>query len=159
ENDIIKDAATGQYGVDLDGDGLIEIDLTRSGFLSVDFNNDGQPDDVIADQNGDGIPEIDLSRDGLIEFGYLPEKWTKETSRLFGRWAKIRTAVVQEYQIGLGYNNMSNGVTQPQVGGSGWMSAGTENSLELSNLPLLATKITSIKEDLPVDRNAPFDLG
>ena len=59
---MILDAATSRPGVDLDGDGLIEIDMTRSGFLDVDFNNDGKPDDVIPDQNGDGIPEIDLSK-------------------------------------------------------------------------------------------------
>ena len=82
-NDMITDAATGLPGVDLDGDGLIEIDMNSSGYLSVDFNNDGAADSVLPDQNGDGIPEIDLFSDGVPDFGYIPEKWSKETSRIF----------------------------------------------------------------------------
>src|SRR6185295_10558410 len=108
---------------------LIEIDMTRNGMLSVDFNNDGKPDDVIPDQNGDGIPAIDLSKDGFPDFGYIPEKWTKETSRIYSKWARVQSSDLQEYQVGLGVNNLANNVTDAQVPG-GWFSSGLDNRYE-----------------------------
>src|SRR5438046_5908141 len=101
--------------------------MTASGFLSVDFNNDGVPDNVVADQNGDGIPEIDLSSDGVPDFGYIPEKWSKDTSRIFSHWPKIKSSYVTDYQVGLGVNNMSNSVTSPMnPTTSGWFSTSNE---------------------------------
>ena len=157
-NDIILDAATGQPGVDLDGDGLIEIDMTHSGKLSVDFNNDGIPDCVLPDQNGDGVPEIDLSCDGNPDFGYIPEKWSKDTSKLYAKWGKVSSASLDSYDVGIGYNNMTNGVTVPQVGGQGWQNAGKENSLELNNLTLLVTNVTSAQQSLDITTPPPFSL-
>ncbi len=156
-NDIIKDAATALPGVDLDGDGLIEVDMTRSGFLSVDFNNDGIPDDVLPDQNGDGIPEIDLGKDGFADFGYIPEKWSKETSRLFSRWAKIKSGALDRYEIGLGVNNLTNSVSEAQ-GNNGWVTSDKENSLELNNLTLLSAAVARLSQSIPLDKNPPFDL-
>src|SRR5258708_255065 len=92
-----RERRPGRPVVDLDGDGLIEIDMTRDGLIDVDFNGDGKPDDVVPDQNGDGVPEIDLSKDGFPEFGYIPEKWAKETSRLFAKWGRVNNPDLQEY--------------------------------------------------------------
>jgi len=157
ENDITLDIATELPGIDLDGDGLIEVDMTRDGLLDVDFNGDGKPDDVIPDLNGDGVPEIDLSKDGYPEFGYIPEKWTRETSKIYTKWARINNPLLEEYQVGLGVNNLSNNVTDSQVP-EGWFSTGKLNSYELTNLTLLAAEVTKLAQGVPIDKNPPFDL-
>ncbi|OVE77049.1 hypothetical protein BVX98_03780 [bacterium F11] len=156
-SDLIQDLATERWGVDIDGDGLIEVDMTRNGVLDVDFNNDGKPDEAIPDQNGDSIPEIDLSKDGYPEYGYIPEKWTKDTSRIFSKWGRVTTPLLDEYQVGLGVNNMSNNITDDLVP-DGWFSTGKNNEYELSNLTLLAARVTKLAQSVPIERNPPFDL-
>jgi hypothetical protein len=156
-NDIIIDAATGLPGVDMDGDGLIEIDMMRSGKLAVDFNNDGRPDCVLPDQNGDSVPEIDLTCDENPDFGYIPEKWSKETSRLYARWARVESPALQSYEIGVGMNNMSNGVTFAQ-GNDGWTSTEKDNFTEIDNLTLLSAKVTTLARSVDFDDAPPFTL-
>ena len=131
--------------------------MTRNGRIDVDFNNDGKPDDVLPDLNGDGVPEIDLSKDGFPDFGYIPEKWSRETSRIFARWPKTVSAALAEYQVGLGVNNMANTITSNFVP-EGWFSSGKDNFYELNNLPLLAARVTSLSASVTIDRNPPFDL-
>jgi hypothetical protein len=160
QNDIITDAVTKLPGVDLDGDGLVEIDMNRSRFLAVDFNNDGIADNVLPDQNGDGVPEVDLGNDGFADFGYIPEKWSKETSRIFARWGKIHSPTLDQYQVGLGMDNMSNSVTNAMNPGSGgWLTTLKENSFELTNLTLLATKATITNQEITIDARLPMQLS
>jgi hypothetical protein len=156
-NDIIQDAATKRWGVDLDGDGLIEIDMNKDGLIDVDFNNDGVPDCVLPDANGDGIPEIDLSCDDSPEFGYIPEKWSKETSRIFAKWAPITSPSLMNFEVGVGLNNVSNSVTEA-FGVEGWIEGTKENNYQFSNLTLLAAKVTRLTQTLEIGSNAPFDL-
>ena len=105
------------------------------------------------------MPEIDLSKDGFPDFGYIPEKWSKDTSRLFSKWAPVKTSALEEYQIGVGMNNMSNGITEDMVGGAGWLSAGKDNFLEVTNLSLLASKVTRLSQSIPFSKNPPFDIN
>jgi hypothetical protein len=156
-NDIVEDSATRLPGIDLDGDGIIEVDMNKDGFVDVDFNNDGRPDTVIPDNNGDGVPEIDLGKDGVIDYGYIPEKWSKETSRIYAKWAPVTSSALKEYEVGVGLNNMSNGVTEAQ-GNNGWINTEKSNSYQLSNLTLLSSVVTKLTASVPLATNPPFNL-
>ena len=70
----------------------------------------------------------------------------------------MKSAALEEYQIGVGMNNNSNNVTDAMVA-NGWFSAGKDNYLELTNLSLLASKVTKLSQSIPFSKNPPFDTG
>src|SRR5205823_544854 len=107
----------------------------------------GIPDSVMPDQNGDGIPEIDLNNDGRPDFGYIPEKWSKDTSKIFAHWPKVSSSYITDYQVGLGVSNMSNNVTNAiNPATNGWFSTNNQNEYELSNLALLSSHVTKLNQ-------------
>jgi hypothetical protein len=158
-NDIVLDAATGRPGIDLDGDGLVEVDILHNGKLAVDFNNDNIPDCVMPDQNGDDVPEIDLSCDSNPDFGYIPEKWAKDTSHLYAKWGKVNSASFESYEVGIGYNNMSNGITGPMFNPNqaGWINTAKDNFADLTNLQLQAASVTTLLQAIDITDTPPFE--
>jgi hypothetical protein len=54
----------GLLDLDLDRDGLLDTDLDRDGLLDTDLNGDGLLD---VDSNGDGIIDVDLNGDGVLD--------------------------------------------------------------------------------------------
>ncbi|MDW7973352.1 MAG: hypothetical protein RMI01_09170, partial [Thermodesulfovibrio sp.] len=149
DNDGLKD------DIDLVGDGKISIDMTGDGILDVDFNCDGKPDSVVPDVNGDGLAEIDLSRDGVIDWGYVPERWTNRTTQLYAQWK--HTPQVLDYRVGAGNVANANNLTESFAPG-GWLSTRRSPKFTITNLSLQAAKVTRLVKSVSRLDTPPFDL-
>ncbi len=141
--------------LDLVGDGKPSIDMTGNGLLDVDLNCDGKPDSIVPDVNGDNIPEVDLSRDGVIDWGYIPERWTNRTTQLFGQWK--HTTQIVDYRVGVGNVSNANNLTESFAPG-GWLSTNRAPRFTVTNLSLQAAKVTYLTKSVSRLDTPPFDL-
>ena len=141
--------------LDLVGDGKPAIDMNGDGLLDVDFNCDGKPDAVLPDMNGDGLPEIDLSKDGVIDFGYIPERWTNRTTQLYASW--MNTPAATDYRVGVGNVANQNNLTL-SFAPDGWLSTNKNPKYTITNLSLQQTKATVLLKSVSKFDTPPFDL-
>jgi hypothetical protein len=141
--------------LDVDGDKIADIDMDMDGIIDVDLNSDGTVDAIKPSKSGDGTAEIYLSKKLEPDVNYIPEKWSKDKTRLYAKWPKVPKT--KEYFSGIGAtpndNNYTAGVTP-----TGWLSAESYNFKEIGNLALETAFTTKLTKDVNKLDIPPFDL-